>query len=602
MHAEIADWALERGYLPGAMDAEVVQSYLDEGHAILAVEVAPPAYLSHLKGVNQIQPLAFTFAGDRITIPLKSAGSAQVTTLKLTAWIAAETRAIPDNYLHVHLNKARLNWMDTYGIFRPERPRNYYQVFSDAIAEAGQPAFGTEYAVEGVASTELGNPEVDIESLRDPENLDSFMFDLWNSGIIPRHSWDNLRSKMDLQFLQLLREHIPIPESVLEEIKRNYTGREERFYSYAESQFYSFPNDFEDHYENGWFNFSGFVDDWVTYIREPNARAKQAITERSYLTRLTTFFFSDAKTVDPVIVFNPDLGQVNHRPNIGILNFECSGGEKRRYDDSDIIPVVGLEGGTILRFGVTHWDIPITRYGASEFPPPASERIEQLSASGRPVIVRDRHISSTVVEGTISDRVQAVEFSRMISGRRPRYIWSTVTNWTPSTDSRRFERIISSGDRAGVSGFYQVRAGGWDGEIVGHWRSIPLNRNRRQILELVPGESARVVAVELLDAAKETASAEPADLSRFTPNAPNPFNSRTVLSWFLLSPGPVRLEIYNTLGQPVRTLVDEVQAPGRHRVFWDARDRRGAPVAAGVYLSRLQYPGGVRTQRLLYLK
>ena len=110
------------------------------------------------------------------------------------------------------------------------------------------------------------------------------------------------------------------------------------------------------------------------------------------------------------------------------------------------------------------------------------------------------------------------------------------------------------------------------------------------------------MAVELLDAAKETASAEPADLSRFTPNAPNPFNSRTVLSWFLDSPGPVPLEIYNTLGQRVRTLVDEVQAPGRHRVFWDARDRRGAPVAAGVYLSRLQYPGGVQTQRLLYLK
>ena len=85
-------------------------------------------------------------------------------------------------------------------------------------------------------------------------------------------------------------------------------------------------------------------------------------------------------------------------------------------------------------------------------------------------------------------------------------------------------------------------------------------------------------------------------------NAPNPFNSQTVFSWFILSPGPVRLEIYNTLGQRVRTLVDEVQAAGMHRVFWDARDQRGAPVAAGVYLSRLQYPGGVRTQRLLFLK
>ena len=85
-------------------------------------------------------------------------------------------------------------------------------------------------------------------------------------------------------------------------------------------------------------------------------------------------------------------------------------------------------------------------------------------------------------------------------------------------------------------------------------------------------------------------------------NAPNPFNGQTVISWFLLSPGPVRLEIYNTLGQRVRTLVDEVQAPGMHQVYWDALGQRGAPVAAGVYLSRLQYPGGVRTQRLLFLK
>ena len=85
-------------------------------------------------------------------------------------------------------------------------------------------------------------------------------------------------------------------------------------------------------------------------------------------------------------------------------------------------------------------------------------------------------------------------------------------------------------------------------------------------------------------------------------NAPNPFNSRTVISWFLLSPGPVRLEIYNALGQRVGTLVDEVQAAGRHEVSWNARDQGGARVAAGVYLSRLQYSGGVQTQQVLYLK
>ena len=290
-HSEITDWARERSYLPGAMDTEVVQSYLDEGYSILAVEATSQAYLKHGKRVNRIQPLAFTYAGDRITIPLKSAASAGITKKKLTVWIAAETRAIPDNYLHVHLNKARLNWTDVYGLWRLELPGNYNQVFSDAIAEAGQPAFGTEYAVA-------------------------------------------------------------VPESVFEEYKRDYNGFEEWFHAHAESDFYNYPFKYEDHYENEWFNYSGFVDDWITYIQEPNAKAHRAIAERSYLTRLTTFFFSDAKTVDPVFLFNPDLGQVNHRRNIGILSYQCSGGEKKHYDDFGY-HTCGRLG---WRYGSSFWD------------------------------------------------------------------------------------------------------------------------------------------------------------------------------------------------------------------------------------------------------
>ena len=90
--------------------------------------------------------------------------------------------------------------------------------------------------------------------------------------------------------------------------------------------------------------------------------------------------------------------------------------------------------------------------------------------------------------------------------------------------------------------------------------------------------------------------------SGLDPNHPNPFNGSTQISYRLSSPGPVRLAIYNVLGQPVRTLVDESQTAGFYQVSWDARDHRGSTVAAGVYLMRLHYPDGVRTRRLLYLK
>ena len=85
-------------------------------------------------------------------------------------------------------------------------------------------------------------------------------------------------------------------------------------------------------------------------------------------------------------------------------------------------------------------------------------------------------------------------------------------------------------------------------------------------------------------------------------NYPNPFNSRTRIAYRLAAPGPVRLSIYNALGQPVRTLVDGSQAAGAHRVTWDARDGQGAAVSSGVYVTRLEYPGGVQTRRLVHVR
>ena len=90
--------------------------------------------------------------------------------------------------------------------------------------------------------------------------------------------------------------------------------------------------------------------------------------------------------------------------------------------------------------------------------------------------------------------------------------------------------------------------------------------------------------------------------SGLDPNFPNPFNASTQIAYRLANPGSVRLEIYNVLGQPVRTLVNQFQPAGFYQVPWDARDQRGAPLAAGVYLTRLRHPDGAQTQRLLYLK
>ena len=85
-------------------------------------------------------------------------------------------------------------------------------------------------------------------------------------------------------------------------------------------------------------------------------------------------------------------------------------------------------------------------------------------------------------------------------------------------------------------------------------------------------------------------------------NYPNPFNAQTQLVYTLPMAGPVELAIYNVMGQRVRTLVQDVQAAGRHQIAWDGRRDHGTTLASGVYLSRLVSDQGVQVRRLLLLK
>ena len=92
------------------------------------------------------------------------------------------------------------------------------------------------------------------------------------------------------------------------------------------------------------------------------------------------------------------------------------------------------------------------------------------------------------------------------------------------------------------------------------------------------------------------------DRTHLLPNAPNPFNSQTVLSYFLLKPSPVRLEVFALSGQRVAVLHQGSQQAGYHRLHWDGRDAAGHPVASGAYLYRLATDEAVLTRKLILLR
>lgn len=76
----------------------------------------------------------------------------------------------------------------------------------------------------------------------------------------------------------------------------------------------------------------------------------------------------------------------------------------------------------------------------------------------------------------------------------------------------------------------------------------------------------------------------------------------TTIRYELARTSKVTLEIYNTLGQKVRTLVSGVQATGGYDVIWDGRSETGARIASGVYFYRLNADGVVRTRKMLLVK
>ena len=85
-------------------------------------------------------------------------------------------------------------------------------------------------------------------------------------------------------------------------------------------------------------------------------------------------------------------------------------------------------------------------------------------------------------------------------------------------------------------------------------------------------------------------------------NYPNPFNPETTIKYALPQASDVKLVVYNSIGQVVRTLVNERQSIGRYAFTWDATNDRGQAVSSGIYLYRLQAGEFAKVRKMLLLK
>ena len=88
-------------------------------------------------------------------------------------------------------------------------------------------------------------------------------------------------------------------------------------------------------------------------------------------------------------------------------------------------------------------------------------------------------------------------------------------------------------------------------------------------------------------------------------NYPNPFNPSTTINYSVSEAqrnAIVTLEIFNMLGQKVRTLVNATHTSGNYQVTWNGRNDNERDVTSGLYIYRLKAGNRTLSKRMLLLK
>jgi hypothetical protein len=85
-------------------------------------------------------------------------------------------------------------------------------------------------------------------------------------------------------------------------------------------------------------------------------------------------------------------------------------------------------------------------------------------------------------------------------------------------------------------------------------------------------------------------------------NFPNPFNPTTSISFSMPAAAQATLEIYNVLGEKVKTVFNGMANAGLNTVVWEGVDENGQTVASGIYFYRLKTTAFEQTRKMVLMK
>jgi hypothetical protein len=331
-------WLTSNGYdVPGGAP-NLLRPYLEAGLNLLALKLQKGA------DTGSIRPIALTYAGTQPSIPIKLTAVAANNDMGVLTWVLGKSRAVPENYLSLELDEARINWFNAAS--------NYNSVVIDAANDAGGQGFVTEFA--GASSTLAGvvwTPQDDAGWLDFQSATYQSFGDFFNQAYARYGQFDG--------FWDATGDAVTLPAGVtLDDFKLCPTCYEGQIQT----------------------PLSGYLAELQKSVIDPMKLVQNLIDAHPELTRMYTTLSPDEMTLDPLFTFNADLPDVSNVHSADRV-IECNPNIYQYEAPWRIeLPQGGVVRGTASQVGT--WP-----QGLSSLPP--NRRILRSGASGPGKVVED---------------------------------------------------------------------------------------------------------------------------------------------------------------------------------------------------------------------
>jgi hypothetical protein len=286
----LATWLEDNNFSLSARGSELLQPYIDAQMKFVVLK------LQSNKTSGDIKPIILKYLNDKPQIPMRLTAIAAEDDMGILVWVLGESRAVPDNFLHVVPNYTKLNWYTGSN----NAYASYQDLITDAMNEAGGQGFATDMAspTENFSDT-LTTAETFINLLASVENNSNaeFIQAIWEQQSFNSTIFNSIMSSL------------PLPN-----------GQNSNVYSDINALATQFT---VEQLSNARVDVRLTIEDQLI---TPLQNSIDILDDDLYLTRLYTTLSADEMLTDPSFVFNSDMPDQAQVRNAN-LNASCSSGD-----------------------------------------------------------------------------------------------------------------------------------------------------------------------------------------------------------------------------------------------------------------------------------